>query len=77
MTNGSALKDDIKQSGVSIVFLAEKLNCSRNRIYAIIGGADCSASEIVGLSQALHMTRERRDYVFLTESVNDIQQTEG
>ena len=70
MTNGTALKDDIKESGVSISFLAMKLKCSRNRIYSIIGGSDCTASEIVGLSQTLHMTKDRRDYVFLTENVN-------
>lgn len=70
MTNGKALKADIESSGVSITFLAEKMGCSRNRIYAIINGADCTASEIEALSRLLHMTKERRDYIFLSESVN-------
>lgn len=70
MTKGEDLKKIIKDSGVSIVFLADKLGCSRNRIYAIISGDDCTASEIAGLSKWLHMTNEQRDYIFLSESVN-------
>ena len=70
MTRGNELKQDIKDSGLSIVYLANKMNCSRNRIYAIIGGADCTAKEIAYLSELLHMSRDRRDYIFLTEIVN-------
>ena len=70
MTNSEALKKSIKESGISIVFLAEKMECSRNRIYAILGGSDCSASEIAKLSKLLHMTNEERDYIFLNENVN-------
>ena len=70
MTNGVDLKNAIKDAGVSIVFLAEKLGCSRNRIYAIIGGADCTATEIAGLSQCLHLTKEERDHIFLEKKVN-------
>ena len=70
MTNGPELKKDIEESGVSIVFLADKMGCSRNRIYSIIGGADCTASEIAGLSRLLHMSKQRRDFIFLNEKVN-------
>lgn len=70
VTNSEALKQAIKDAGVSIVFLAEKMDCSRNRIYAILGGSDCNASEIAKLSKLLHMTNEQRDYIFLSESVN-------
>ena len=70
MTNGAELQKDIKESGVSIVYLAKKMKCSRNRIYAIIGGSDCTASEIADLSRLLHMSRERRDYIFLNSNVN-------
>ena len=70
MTKGAELKKEIENSGVSIVFLADKMGCSRNRIYAIIGGSDCTASEIAGLSKLLHMSKERRDYIFLSENVN-------
>ena len=66
MTRGDELRKEIDDSGVSIVFLADQMGCSRNRIYAIIGGADCTAKEIAALSTLLHMTRDRRDYIFLS-----------
>ena len=70
MTDGDELRKAIEEAGVSIVFLSEKIGKSRGRIYAIIRGADCTASEIAGLSEALHLTRERRDHIFLSKSVN-------
>ena len=70
MTAGNDLKKAIKDAGVSIVFLAERMGCSRNRIYAILGGADCTATEIAQLSQYLHLSREERDHIFLQLSVN-------
>lgn len=70
MTDGKKLKAFITDSGVSITFLAERMGRSRNRIYAIIDGADCTASEIAGLARLLHMTRKERDDIFLCETVN-------
>ncbi len=70
MTNGAELKKAIKDAGVSIVFLAGKMECSRNRIYAIIRGADCTANEIVKLCELLHLDRDERDEIFLGEIVN-------
>lgn len=70
MTRGEELKAEIKAAGVSIVFLASKVGCSRNRIYAIIEGADCTATEIASISETLHFTRDKRDYIFLSPSVN-------
>lgn len=70
VTKGTELKKEIENSGVSIVFLANRMGCSRNRIYAIIGGADCTATEIAMLSELLHLTRDKRDYIFLNENVN-------
>lgn len=67
MTNGEKLRDAIKEAGVTIVFLAEKLDCSRNRIYAIIAGSDCTAKEITCLSECLHLTKKERDNIFLGE----------
>lgn len=69
MTKGKELRTFIKDCGVSISFLAEKMDCSRNRIYSILEGSDCTASEIEALSRLLHMTREQRDYIFLSENV--------
>lgn len=70
MTNTEALKKAIDESGITITHIANALNCSRNRVYAILKGADCTASEIVGISQILHLTKPQRDIIFLTNSVN-------
>lgn len=74
MTKGDELRSEIKNSGVSIVFLADRMGCSRNRIYSIIGGADCTATEIAMLSELLHLTKDRRDYIFLASNVNNIHE---
>ena len=70
MTNGKLLKDRIDNSGISITFLSEKLDCSRNRIYSIIEGKDCTASEIVKFTELLHLDKKSRDEIFLPKSVN-------
>lgn len=70
MTDGAALETAIKESGISITFIAEKLGCSRNRIYSIIAGSECNASEIVGISDILHFTKAQRDDIFLRPNVN-------
>ena len=70
MTDGKALKDAIRESGKSITFIAKKMGCSRNRIYAIINGADCTASEIAALAEILQLSNEQRDEIFLTLKVN-------
>ena len=70
MTNSEELKKAIKEAGVSVVFIAKYLKCSRNRIYSIINGADCTASEIAGFTHCLHLSNERRDFIFLNESVS-------
>lgn len=71
MTRGEDLRKEIENAGVSIVFLADRMHCSRNRIYAIINGSDCTATEIAALSELLHLTKEKRDYIFLSENVNN------
>lgn len=70
MTDGMALKEEIKNSGISVSFIAKKMGKSRNRVYAITNGADCTASEITSLTDILHLDRDRRDSIFLRESVN-------
>ena len=70
MTNGEKLEKAIKESGVTITFIAEKMKCSRSRVYAILRGSECNASEIVMLSAILHLTKEQRDDIFLLQKVN-------
>lgn len=69
MTDTKLLKKTVDESGVTITFLADKMGCSRNRIYSILKGADCTAAEIIKMSEALHISKEARDEIFLSESV--------
>ena len=69
-TYGEKLREAIDNLGVTIVHLAEKLGCSRNRIYAIIAGADCTATEIAMITECLHLSRDERDDIFLKKKVN-------
>lgn len=70
MTDGQALKEEIKKSGIKMKHIAEVLDCSRNRVYSIINGADCTASEIVKITQVLHLDKAKRDQIFLSKNVN-------
>ena len=76
MTDTALLKRTIDESGVTIVFIAEKLGCSRGRVYAIMNGSECTASEIVKLGEILHLTPKLRDSIFLSRSVTDSKQKE-
>ena len=69
MTDTELLDKALKRSGVTITFLAAKLHCSRNRVYSILRGSECSASEIIVLADALHLTNKERDAIFLSEKV--------
>lgn len=66
MTKGNDLKAEIKAAGITIVYLAKKVGCSRNRIYAIIDGADCTATEIAAITEVLRLSKDQRDYIFLS-----------
>jgi len=65
MTRRDELRDALKESGVTVTFLAAYLGCTRNRIYAILNGSECKASEIVKITEALHLNQEQRDHIFL------------
>lgn len=68
MTDGKKLDEVIKNSGISITFIAEKLGCSRNRVYAILANGECTASEIAGLTAILHLSRDERDDIFFAQN---------
>ncbi len=70
MTKGKELREVIDNAGISITFIADKMGCSRNRVYAILDGSDCTATEITMLSGVLHLTKAQRDNIFLSAAVN-------
>ena len=67
MANLSELKDIINDSGMTMVAIAEKSGIVRETLYNRLDGkGDFSASEIVGLTKTLHLTRKDRDRIFLS-----------
>lgn len=65
MTNSELLKKKIDESGVSITFLAEKCNVSRDYFYRKMNGeVEFKQSEIATLKECLHLTQKDRDAIF-------------
>ncbi len=69
MTDTKLLKELIDNSGVTITWLANKVGCSRPRIYKIIEGGDATASEIQAISEALRLTDSTRNKIFFAKNV--------
>jgi len=60
------LKTVMKDSGMTVVAIAEKSGIERATLYNRLSGVgDFTADEIIGLSKALHMTKSQRDHIFL------------
>lgn len=76
MTDGKELERVVRDSGITITHIADKMGCSRNRVYSILAGAECVASEIVALTEILHLTKAQRDGIFLPENVTKNHTTE-
>lgn len=65
MTNAKLLEDAIKESGMTKTFIADKMGCSRPRLYKILEGAECTVSEMVRLSDILRLNNKQRTDIFL------------
>ena len=70
MTDGKELERVVRDSGITITHIADKMGCSRNRVYSILAGSECVASEIVALTEILHLTKVQRDSIFLPDNVS-------
>lgn len=67
MADIKTLKDMIEDSGMTMVAIASKSGIERATLYNRLKGVgDFTASEIVGLSDALHLSRAQRDAIFLS-----------
>lgn len=65
MTDLEALKAIIKESGMTIVAIAEKSGMVRETLYnRLAGKGEFTASEIVGLTSTLRLTMKQRDRIF-------------
>lgn len=61
----------IKDSGMTMIAISEKSGIKRETLYNRLDGVgEFTASEIVGLSKALHLTKTERDKIFLLPNVN-------
>lgn len=70
MTDSRLLKETIEGSGISVSFLARKLGISREGFYKKLNNeSEFKASEILCLSDALHLTDDRRDSIFFAKNV--------
>ena len=74
MTDIELLKQCIEDSGMRMNAIAEKSGINRVTLYARLKGkGEFTATEIVGLARALHMTDSLRDRVFLSKKLYDMQ----
>ncbi len=70
MTNFELLQLKIKESGMTMVAICEKSGIERATMYNRINGkGEFTATEIVSLSEVLHLTRTDRDRIFLSKNV--------
>lgn len=68
MTDLKLLAAEIELSGLKVVTLCERAGIKRGTFYARMNGTgEFTASEIDGLSKALHLTKKRRDDIFFAQ----------
>ena len=71
MVNTDLLKETIKDRGIPVTKLSEKVGVDRATLYnQCKGKGEFTASEIVKLTAALRLTNEERDNIFLLNEVN-------
>ena len=69
MTDINLLKQFIEESGMTKKNIALRAGFSRERLYTILEGSECRASEIEGLARVLKLTNANRDRVFFAKEV--------
>lgn len=66
MVNIQLLKEKINDSGMTMVAISKKTGILRATLYNRMNGiGEFTASEIVGLTKCLHLTKRERDDIFL------------
>lgn len=65
MTNIKKLRKAIKDSGMSIIFIAMRCDMSRQTFYNRINGkSEFTAKEIEALSRTLHLSKQQVEEIF-------------
>ena len=71
MPNIEALKFKMNESGMTMVNIAKKAGMLRETLYNRLNGrGEFTASEIIALSEVLHLTKKERDDIFLSTNGN-------
>jgi len=71
MTDIALLREKIDDSGMTVVAISQKSGIDRATLYnRLKGKGEFTASEIIGMTEALHLTKPERDRIFLTANVN-------
>ena len=71
MTDMELLLSKMKDSGMTMMAISRKSGIERVTLYNRMKGVgEFTASEIVGLSKALHLSKQERDKIFLSSNVN-------
>ena len=65
MANIEILKEKINNSGMTVTAIADKSGIVRETLYNRMRSGNFYASEIVALTDVLHLTRKERDDIFL------------
>ena len=64
------LRQKMKDSGMSMTAIAKKSGILRETLYNRLNGiGEFTASEIVGLTEALHLTTDEREKIFFAHEV--------
>lgn len=70
MVNLEALKNRVEDSGMSMTAIAEKSGILRETLYNRLGGkGEFKASEILSLSEVLHLSDCERNTIFFNKEV--------
>ena len=70
MPNIELLKEKISDSGITMVALSRKSGIVRETLYNRLAGVgEFTASEIVGLSDALKLTKAEREVIFFDKGL--------
>lgn len=67
MADIKLLKERIADSGMTIKAICKKSGIRRETFYNRLKGGEFTASEIVGLTKTLKLSRSDRDKIFLNE----------
>ena len=70
MVDINLLRNEIESSGMTMVSVASKSGILRETLYnRLAGKGEFTASEIAGLTEALRLTKAKRDRIFFSSQV--------